>query len=744
MTGNLAFVSQSGAICSSIHDYAIREKIGFSHFISIGSMLDVDFGDMINYLGDDPNVGSIVLYVENLTNTRKFMSAARAVSRIKPIVVLKSGKYAAGARAAASHTGAMAGEDAVYDAAFKRAGIVRVDTIGDLFDCAELLSKQPIPKKPGLGIITNAGGPGVMATDFLASRGLEPVNLSADTMEKLNEFLPSFWSHGNPIDMLGDAKPARFKKTIEVCLEDPEIKGLITIFVPQAVIMADEMAKALVETLEGRSFPIFTVWMGGDGVEGGRRICNEAGIPTYETPESAVAAFMYMYSYARNLEALQEVPPSLPNNLEYNQTKATQIIETSLNEGYSLLTEFESKTLLESYGIPVNTTRLATSQEEAVQLAQEIGYPVVMKIHSKDIIHKSDVNGVQLNLVDEDAVKRAYEAIMTGAFEYNPRAEVSGVSIQSMLIHSGIELILGSKKDADFGPVILFGMGGVMTNILSDKAIALPPLNRLLARRLMENTKVFKMLQGYRHYPPFNIMLLEEILIRLSQLVIDYPEIIELDINPLVLTESEAWAVDARVILADSEVASPHHLVISPYPSEFETVAEIKEGRKISVRPIKPEDAPLLIDLSSNLSPRTIYMRFFSPMKSLSRDMLMRLTQVDYDRDIVLVAFNKEQSKEKLIGVCRLMGNSDLNKAEMAILTVDAWQGRGVGALLLERCINIAQKRGFQSIDGVVLPENTEMLGLARKLGFTIQRIPGETQYKISIALGDREAVKVA
>ena len=737
LSGKLAFVSQSGAICAAILDLSMKEGIGFSHFVSIGSMLDVDFGDLINYLGDDPGVKSIVLYIESLTNVRKFMSAARAVSRVKPIVILKSGRSKAGAAAASSHTGALAGEDAIYDAAFKRAGIERVNTISELFDCAELMAKQPLPAGPGLGIITNGGGPGVMAADSLSPYGMEPVPLSQETIKKLNAILPPYWSRSNPVDILGDASPDRWRQAMDVCLSAREIYALVIIFVPQALSSGTGVAQAVAELIRSRPCPpIFAVWMGGESVEEGHQILNEAGIPTYETPERAVSAFVHMYSYKRNLEMLQEIPPRLPRSLQFDRQKAEKIVRDAMNIGQSLLTEVESKEVLNAYGIPVNQTEVAESPDQALLLARKLGYPVAMKVHSRDIVHKSDAGGVQLNLRTDEDVENAYLEILSKTQSYDPEAKIMGVSIQPMVEHYDYEVILGSKRDALFGPVILFGMGGIMTEILKDQAIALPPLNRLLARRLMESTTVYKMLKGYRNRPPARLDLLEETLIRLSQLVSDFPEIVELDINPMILAPDRICAVDGRVIIRPSEVSSPHHLVISPYPNQYETTITTGEGLTLFIRPIKPEDAPLLVDLFHSLSEETIYYRFFTPLKSLSHDMLVVFTQIDYDRDMALVAMDASQPEEKILGVARLIRRKPGGaEAEFAVVVSDAWQGKGIGATLMRRLMVVAQKQYLEYLWGMVLPQNKQMLNLARKLGFEIHKDPKEHAYEVKIDL---------
>ncbi|MGB6376203.1 MAG: acetate--CoA ligase family protein, partial [Syntrophobacteria bacterium] len=525
-SGKVAFISQSGAICTAILDLALKEEIGFSHFVSIGSMLDVDFGDLIDYLGNYPEVNSILLYIESLTNFRKFMSAARAVSRVKPIVVLKSGRSPAGARAAASHTGAMVGEDAVYDAAFKRAGIVRVQTFGELFDCAELMAKQPRPKGPRLGIITNAGGPGVMAADSLAEYGAEPARLEQETIEQLNELLPPFWSHSNPIDVLGDASPERYAKAVDICLKAKELNGLLLILTAQGMTNPAEVAELLTQKLKAKPCPVFASWMGGMEVEKGRDILNHAGIPTYDTPESAVKAFMYMHEYSCNLQMLQEIPPKLAKELHFDRDWARAIIDEELKSGNGILTEIESKSLLTAYGIPVIHTEVATSVEEAKRLATHMGYPIVVKVHSPDIVHKTEAGGVQLDLYSEAAVSVAYRKTIKNARAYNPEAKILGVTLQPMIQRPDYEILLGAKRDENFGPVILFGMGGVLTELLKDWSIGLPPLNRSLARKLMESTRAYSLLKGYRNKPGANLALLEEMIIRLSQLLEDFPEIV--------------------------------------------------------------------------------------------------------------------------------------------------------------------------------------------------------------------------
>lgn len=737
LPGKLAFISQSGAICTAILDLSLKMGIGYSYFVSVGGMLDVDFGDLVNYLGNDPEVGSIVLYIESLTNFRKFMSAARAVSRVKPIVVLKSGRSKAGARAAASHTGALAGEDDVYDAAFQRAGIVRVGTIDELFDCAELMCKQPRPAGSGLVIITNAGGPGVMAADALAAHGLDPVPLSPETMSKLNEVLPPYWSRSNPVDMLGDASPERFRAVVEICMSAPEVDSLLVMMAPVALTDPNRVAEVLCPILAGKRRSVFTVWMGAADVEKARKMFNEASIPTYETPERAVRAFMHMYTYVRNLQMLQQIPQCLPEDLRFDREAARSVITEGLERGARILTEDASKSILAAYGIPVNPTQVASSAREAVEAARGMGFPVAMKIHSPDITHKSDAGGVLLDRKTEGEVEEGFRLMMANAAAYDPKARLAGVTVQPMLQRPPFELILGSKRDPDFGPVILFGMGGVLTEVLKDRALALPPLNRLLARNLMELTRVYQLLRGYRNQPPANLLLLEEILIRISQLVTDFPEITELDINPMITDRDRAIAMDARIVVEPSRIPSPMHLAISPYPAQYESHTVTKGGVAVLVRPIKPEDAPLLVGLFNTMSPTSIYYRFFRPLRTLSHDMLARFTQIDYDRDIVMVAIQRDGEEEKMLGVVRLLSDPDVTKAEFAVAVGDPWHGKGVGAVLLERCIDIAKERGIRTIWGIVLAQNTTMLALGRKLGFAVTRSPEGGDYELRISLDE-------
>ncbi|MCD6306069.1 MAG: GNAT family N-acetyltransferase [Deltaproteobacteria bacterium] len=737
--GGLAFVSQSGAICTAILDLAFKERIGFSHFVSIGSMLDVDFGDLIDYLGNDSSAKGILLYIESLSNLRKFMSAARAVSRIKPIIVLKAGRSKAGAKAAASHTGAMAGEDAAYDAAFKRAGIVRVDTIQDLFDCAELMAMQPRPRGPRLAIVTNGGGPGVMAADTLAHHGLEPARLSPETIERLDAFLPPFWSRSNPIDILGDASEQRFQRTLEVCSECRDADGVCVMLAPQALTDPLSVARTLAATMKDLQFPVFACWMGGKSIGQALEVLNKAGIPTYETPERAIRAFLYMVQYAKNMTSLMEIPPRLTRNMVFEREKVRSLLEQAPEKGF--MPESDAREVLLGYGLPVIRTQTAKTEEEAVRVARDMGYPLVMKLHSPDITHKTDAGGIRLDLRSEQDVREAFAQILESAHRYKPEARIDGVAIQPFFPNPDLEILLGAKKDSNFGPVIVFGTGGIFTEILNDRALGLPPMNRLLARRMMEDTRAWSLLQGYRNRPAADIERLEEAIIRLSQLLIDFPQIAELDMNPLLIKEGKPVAVDARILVSPPEVASPMHLVISPYPEEDETHLVTREGVRVFLRPVRPEDGHLFQEFFKVLSRTTIYYRFFSPMKELSSEMLARFTQIDYDREIALVAFEDDPREERMLGVARITGDPDSITGEFAVVVGDPWHGKGIGSTLLQNCLSIAERRGFQIVHGVVLSENQSMLALGKRLGFEMNRVPNSNEYELLIRFRNRSKV---
>lgn len=724
--GNVALISQSGALCTAILDWSIQEGVGFSHFVSIGEMIDVDFGDLIDYFGSDPRTRSIILYIESLTNARKFMSAARAFARTKPIIVVKSGRFAESAKAAASHTGALAGEDLVYDAAFQRAGIVRVTEIEDLFNCAEILAKQRNPRGPRLAIITNAGGPGVMATDALINHDGELAELSQETMDGLNELLPPFWSHGNPIDLLGDAPPKRFAKALEICLKDKGSDGVLVILTPQAMTDSIGIARIVGETAKESIKPVLAAWMGGGSVQEGIDTLNRMGVPTYPTPEQAAKTFTYMYSYTHNLELLYETPKDIRVDFALDRKRVKEIFDLIMMEKRELLPETISKSLLETYGIPVAKPFPAWSATESVTIAQRIGYPVVLKVLSPEITHKSGAGGVLLNLGSDEAVRQGFERIMENARRYDPDARVEGVTVQKMVRKEGYEVIIGAKKDPTFGAVILFGMGGIAAEVFQDRAVALPPLNERLAHRLIESVKGYQILKGYRGRPPVNLDFLREILIRFSYLVVDYPEIKEMDINPLLIGPEEARALDARVVIDNEamvkEVKPYSHLAIRPYPEELARQAQMKDGTPVILRPIKPEDEPLWHEMLSTFSKETIRFRFFHHIGEITHEFATRYCFIDYEREIGIVAEVEENGQRKLIGVGRFVSDPDMETAELAVVVGDPWQGQGVGSTLTDYCIEIARERGVKKIIAEMLPDNEIILGMLRRRGFELER----------------------
>ncbi len=726
LPGSIAFISQSGALCTAILDWANTENIGFSNFVSIGSMIDVDYGDLIDYFGTDPRTKSIIMYVEGLTSARKFMSAARHFARTKPILVVKAGKFGESAKAATSHTGSLTGEDEVYDAAFRRAGIIRVEEIEDLFNCSEVLGMQPHPKGPNLAIITNAGGPGVMATDSLISRGGKLAQLSSETIRALDKVLPPYWSRGNPIDILGDATPQRYADVIKICRQDDNIDGLLIIFTPQGVTNPSEAAVAVVEASKDASKTILTSWMGEEDVKSANGVLTRSKLPTYSTPERAVKTYMYMYQYTRNLEQLYETPEELPVGLHTPAPSLLDILKKAAGENREILTEPEAKAFLEAYGIPVAMTLVARTEEEAVSSAEQIGYPVVLKIYSPQITHKTDVGGVLLNLKDEEGVRVAYRAIIENAERYAPDASVQGVTVQPMVSRQGYEVIVGSKKDPLFGPVVLFGMGGVFVEVFRDRALGFPPLNQTLARRIIERTKVYQLLRGFRKgIPQANVKRLEEVVVKFSQMLVDFPQIREVDINPLVVDDEDVIALDARMVV-DKELVfkelPPHgHLVISPYPKKYEWKWKLKDGRQVFLRPIRPEDEPLENELWKTFSDETQRFRFFSPMRTWSHATLVRYTNIDYDREIAVIAELTEGGARKMIGVVRMiLDPPGFKTAEVAIVVGDPWQGLGLGSKMMDCIIEIARDKGLDSIYGLILRDNARSIELFKEKGFAV------------------------
>lgn len=733
--GNIALFSQSGAVCGSILDWAASAKVGFSSFVSVGSMLDVDFGDLIDYFGRDIHTRSIVLYVENITHARKFMSAARSFARVKPIIVIKSGRYKEGAKAASSHTGAMAGEDYIYDAAFKRAGCVRVKKIGELFNCSSILAKQPRPTGSNLAIITNAGGPGVLATDTIVENGGKLAELSEETINELNKFLPKHWSKGNPMDIIGDSDEEAYRKTIEVALKDKNIDGIIVISVPQVMANPKKLAENIIDISKKATKPILTSFVGEESVQYARQLLNRNDVPTYSTPEEAVESYMHLYHYSRNLELLFETPEE--RNVETtkeSKENIKSIIKKALKENRTLLYEGEAKQILELYNIQSTRPRLAKTVDEAIDHAKKIGYPVVMKIHSPQITHKSDSGGVALDLDYDASVKSAYTRMMKTVKKNVPDATIEGVTIQKMVKNAGAEFILGSKKDSVFGSIILFGLGGIFTELFKDRAIGFPPLNQVLAQRILEKTKAYRLLKGYRNIPPANMKAVEETMINFSQLIEDHPEISELDINPLIPQDDDLIAVDARIVIDRNPEDKPH-MVISKYPSHYIKKVTLRDGTEVTLRPIKPEDEPLWQEMFDSFSEETVRYRFFRVIKETPHKMRTRYCNIDYDREIGIVAEIKQNGKRRFLGVTRIIADPGSNdEAEFALVVSDKWQRHGLGAAFIDYTLEIARNKNFKKIYGPVLKDNIPMIKLCREKNFDFSEgDPGE--YVVSFTL---------
>ncbi len=741
--GSVGFISQSGALCTAILDWSFQVKTGFSAFVSIGSMLDVNWGDLIYHLGDDPNTKSIVIYMESIGDARSFLSAAREVALSKPIIVIKAGQTEAAAKAAASHTGSLAGSNDVLNAAFRRSGVLRVDDIESLFYMAEVLGKQPLPKGPRLSILTNAGGPGVLATDALITGGGELAELSEETIEKFNSFLPIHWSHGNPIDILGDAGPDRYAKSLEVAAEDPNSDGLLVVLTPQSMTDPTATAEELVKLRDLKGKPVLASWMGGSGVAHGETLLNNNNIPTFSYPDDAARVFNHMWRYERSLRALYETPILKPTaeGEGPNRAAAEKIIQDCLDAGITTLSEHDSKELLKAYGIPVVETKVARSIDEAVAAADTMGYPVVLKLYSSTVTHKSDVGGVQLNLPDVDAVKKAYERIRTTVTEKVNAAGFEGVTVQPMIRMDGYEIIIGSSIDPQFGPVLLFGTGGTMVEVFKDRALGLPPLNSTLARRMIEQTKISEALKGVRGRDPIDIGALEQLMVRFSQLVAEQRWIKEIDINPLLAAPERITALDARVLLysPDTKKEEFPKLAIRPYPIEYVTPWTMHNDESVTIRPIRPEDEPLMVEFHKSLSNDTVHFRYLGLMaldERIKHERLTRLCFIDYDHDMALVAdrSDPETGDHHILAVSRLISIHGTDDAEFAVVVSDDYQGQGLGKEMLHQLIDVARKEGLKRLVGKMLPDNVSMLRLLEKLGFEIVRHTGEP-YEISLNL---------
>lgn len=744
--GNVAFISQSGALCTAVLDWSMSHNVGFSGFISIGSMADIGWGDLIDYFGNDPHTQSIVIYMESIGDARAFLSAAREVALTKPIIVIKAGRTAAAAKAAASHTGSLTGSDDVLEAAFRRSGVVRCDSISDLFYLADVLAKQPRPKGPNLTILTNAGGPGVLATDALITGGGELAEISQGTMEELNKLLPIHWSHNNPIDVLGDADPMRYAKSLEIAAADPKSDGLLVILTPQDMTEPTQTAEALKQYAKLQGKPVLASWMGGVTVAAGESILTHAGIPNFPYPDTAAQIFNYMWRYASNLRSLYETPVSAEDtekSLEA-RAKAEEIIQYARQSGRTILTEFESKQLLAAYGIPTVETRIAVSADEAVAAADAIGYPVVLKLHSETITHKTDVGGVKLNLGDAEAVREAYTAIETSVNEKASAAEregnkhFMGVTVQPFAKLEGYEIILGMSADPQFGPVLLFGSGGQLVEVMKDSSLGLPPLNTTLARRMMEQTKIYKALKGVRGRKPVDMAALERLMVAFSQLVVAHPFIKEIDINPLLAGAERLIALDARVVVygpeaKEEELPKP---AIRPYPAQYVTPWKMADGTPVLIRPIKPEDEPLMVQFHASLSERSVYSRYFKPLnlnERVAHERLMRICFNDYDQEIALVADYKDAAsgEREILGVGRLRKVRHTKAGEFSLVISDKVQHRGLGSKLLGLLMDVARTEKLTKLTAHMLPDSRDMARICKNMGFTIEQ-PEGSQFMVA------------
>jgi acetyltransferase len=722
--GHVAFVSQSGAFCTAVLDWARSRGIGFSHFISLGNSVDVDVGDVLDYLSSDPSTRSILLYLEGLNAARKFMSAGRAASRNKPVIVIKAGRAPEGARAAASHTGAMAAHDDVFDAAFRRAGMLRVDRIDELFDAAETLARAQTLGGDRLLIVGNGGGPGVMATDALIAGGGRLAELSSELHARLATVLPATWSRANPIDLVGDATGSRYLAALREILSACECDAILVLHAPTAIASGREAARAVADVLAevAAPIPLFTSWLGGEGAEGARQILRRAGVPTYDTPEDAVRAFLHMVTYQRSQELLRETPPALLENDPADTAGARVVIAQALDSGREWLTEPDAKHVLEAYGVPTVPTTIARDAEEAAQLATRLGFPIALKILSPDITHKSDIGGVALDLESEAAVRGAAQGMARRVGKEAPNARLEGFVVQPMARRPGAhELIVGATTDRLFGPVVLFGAGGTAVEVLADRSVALLPLNLNVARRLVAQTRISRLLAGYRNKPAADIDAIYRTLTRVSQLLVDLPEIRELDINPLLVDHRGVIALDARLRVGPAQGRAP--LAIRPYPNDLEETLDLPTGERVVARPIRPEDEPAHRAFFARLDADDVYFRFFNMVREMPHSELARYTQIDYDREMAFIAYLPETPDETL-GVVRAVADPDNECAEFAVIVRSDTKGHGLGRALLEKLVRYSRDRGLRELTGQVLSRNRLMLSLARELGFQLEGDP--------------------
>lgn len=728
-SGNLALVSQSGALCTAILDWAQVSDVGFSSVISMGASADVDFGEILDFLVHDPQTESILLYIEGIRQSRSFMSALRAAARVKPVIAVKVGRHASGMKAAQSHTGALVGGDDVFDAALKRAGVVRVQSVTQLFALAKALSSRYRRCGNRLAVVTNAGGPGVIATDRAADLGLTLAELSAETMAGLNKALPATWSHSNPVDIIGDATAERYETAITACMQDDGVDGVLVILTPQAMTNPTGVAQKVIALANDHAKPLLTCWMGEAQVREARRMFTEARIPHYRTPELAVETFSFIADFYHNQQMLLQAPGPLSHHEEPDVEGARMLIESVLAERRTVLSEMESKALLSAFRIPVARTMVAHSPNEALLIAEQLGFPVAMKINSPDITHKTDAGGVRLNLGSAQTLRAAYHEIIEQVQKSCPKARIEGISIEPMVQKpNGRELMVGIVADPVFGPVITFGAGGTAVEVLADRAVALPPLNQHLVDNLISGTRVSRLLKAFRNMPPANMEALESLLLRISEMVCELPWIREMDINPLIVDENGALAADARVIVGLCPASADRyaHMAIYPYPTHLVAQWQLADGTGITIRPIRSEDAEILQGFMRAMSDESRYFRFMDMVRELNPTMLSRFTQIDYDREMALIATTEEEGREIQIGVARYIINPDGESCEFATAVADAWQGRGIGQKLMRSLIEVARAKGLRVMESEVLSRNAGMLELAEALGFEISQLEGD------------------
>ncbi|MDP2792697.1 MAG: bifunctional acetate--CoA ligase family protein/GNAT family N-acetyltransferase [Sulfurisoma sp.] len=732
--GTIGLVSQSGALCTAILDWARPNNVGFSTVVSLGATSDVDFGEILDYLVSDPKTENIFLYIEGIKNPRRFMSALRAAARCKPVLLIKVGKHAAGGKAALSHTGSLVGADDVFDAALRRAGVVRLGNVGQMYAAASALFSHFRPRGNRLAIITNGGGPGAMAADHAADIGIPLAKLSAATLAKLDELLPPTWSKANPIDIAGDADPARYAAALTACVEDDGVDGVLAILTPQAMSDPTQAARGLLDIAIESDKPLVTCWMGEAQVHEARLLFKGAGIPTFRTPEPAVELFSHISAYYRNQRLLMQTPAAIADHVPPRLESARLMIETALGEGRKILSEMESKALLAAFRIPIAQTVVARSPSEAMVLAEEIGLPIVMKIDSPRIARKTDSGGVRLNLNSLAAVRDAYNEILDAVKKNRPDAVVHGVAIEPMIqkIH-GRELMVGMIRDEIFGPTIVFGPGGTDVETgRGARAVALPPLNRFLIADLLESARDMTRLGEFHNMPAVNLEALEAVLLRVSEMICELPWITELDINPLIVDEVGAVAVDARIAIESIPPTAGRydHMAIHPYPSHLASHYQTADGRTVTIRPIKPEDAGIENEFVRKLSPETKYFRFMNTLRELGQSQLIRLTQIDYDREMAFIALTEKDGQEIEIGVCRYATNPDGESCEFAIVVADDWQGKGLARRLMGELIETARGRGLKYMNGDFLGENGRMLAFVQSLGFVLSPHPEDPGLK--------------